>query len=122
MPAQRRLKPSERQQIIGAHLSRVPLIEISNKTNIPYSTVKHTWSQYGKHNSEEHDLPRQNQPHKTSEDQNKKLYRYIKIKNDMPWSELLKETLLSRTSMHQKFRKINPNFKKISNALVPLFD
>ena len=60
MPAQRRLKPSEKQQIIGARLSRVPLIKISNKTNIPYSTVKYTWSQYGKRDFEEYNLLRQN--------------------------------------------------------------
>ena len=112
MPAQRRLKPSERQQIITARLSRVPLIEISNKTNIPYSTVKYTWSQYEKHNSEEHNLLHQNRLHKTSENQNKKLYKYVKIKNNMPWFELFKKTLLSRTSVHRKFKKINPNFKK----------
>ena len=112
MPAQRRLKPSERQQIIGARLSRVPLIEISNRTNIPYSTVKYTWSQYGKRDSEEHDLPRQGRPRKTSEDQDKRLYRYVRIRSDMPWSELLEETLLSRTSVRRKFKEIDPDFKK----------
>ena len=84
MPAQRRLKPSERQQIIGARLSRVFLIEISNKTNIPYSTVKYTWNQYKKHDFKKHNLLCQNQPHKISENQDKKFYKYIKIRNDMP--------------------------------------
>ena len=97
MPAQRRLKPSEKQQIISARLSRVPLIEISNRTNISYFTVKYTWSQYEKCNFEKHDLFHQNGLCKISEDQNKKFYRYIKIRNDMPWFEFFKKILLLRT-------------------------
>ena len=83
MPSQHRLKPFERQEILGAVKLRVPLKDISNRLNISYSTVKYIKQLAERQDQEQHDLPRSRRPHKSIKAQDKRLIRRTYINTSL---------------------------------------
>ena len=110
MPPRRHSTRAERSQIIGARLNGGTLKVISNLMNINYETVKYTWRQYGNRDNEERDLPRSGRPRKTTQDQDNRLYRRLRIDNDLQWKKLLEVSDLGRTQIQQRMLEIDPSF------------
>ena len=112
MPPQRRLKPSERSRILGAIDNGVPLKDISNTYNVPYSTVKYTKKKSFERDADQHDLPRQGRPRETSRQGDARLYRRLKRHPETTWSEIQELTPLKKTQTRQRLLEIDPDFKK----------
>ena len=107
MPLQRRLKPFERQEILGAAKLRVPLKDISNRLNIAYSTVKYTKQLAERRDQEQHDLPRSGRPRKSTKAQDKRLIRRTHINTSLLWEELLESTALSKSTVRRRFKELD---------------
>ena len=105
-----RLKPEQRNAVIGAHLNRVPLTRISKNMQIPIATVNRTWAKRFDRDDQQHDLPRSGRKRTTTSTVDQRLYRHLRIKPDLHWKEVLEISSLRRTQIQQRLREIDPNF------------
>ena len=102
MPRRRELKPYERSEIIGQSKARIPLKAISRNLGIPRSTVQYTVKQAEKRDPEQHNLSGRGQPRKTTQAQDDRLYRHLRINNNLRWSEIEELTSIKRTQIRQR--------------------
>ena len=112
MAPYRRLKPSERQEIIGAAIHRVPLKDVANRLNIPYVTAKRTKQMAEKRDPEQHDLKCSGRPRYSTPAADQRLYRRIKIDTSMLWSEILELSQLSKNTLRRRFKEIDSDWRK----------
>ena len=110
MAPYQRLTPSKRSEIIGAHTSRVPLREIHRNTGIPLTTVQRTVRMAGIRDNEQHDLKRSGRPRKSTRSEDDRLYRHLRINNDLRWTEIEDLMLIQRTQIRQRMHEIDLNF------------
>ena len=89
MPPQRRLKLFERQEIIKAVKLRIPLRDISNRLNIPYSIVKYIKQKAERRDLQQNDLKRSERPRKLVNIEDQRSYHYTKINTSLLWEEIL---------------------------------
>ena len=106
-----RLKPYERQEIMGGVKLRVSLRDISNQLNIPYSTVKYTKQKAERRDPQQHDLKRSGRPRKSIPEDDQRLYRHTKINTSLLWEEVLQLTTLSKNSVRRRFKEIDPDWR-----------
>ena len=99
MAPQRRLRPHERLQLLGASIARVPLKEAAHRMNIPYSTAKYTKKQASLRYKNQADLQYSGRPRKVINQEIQRLYRQIKIDNSIFWSSLLDSTPFSESTI-----------------------
>ena len=77
MPPYTRLKPEERNTVIGTRLNRVPLREISKNMQIPERTVRRTWVKCFECDDEQHNLPQSGRNCTSTIEADKRFYRYF---------------------------------------------
>ena len=111
MAPQRRLKGYERLEIIGAHNARVPLKEIARNIGIPPSTVRRTVRKSRVRNKWQYDLPRSGRPRESTPTQDNRIYRHLRINNNLRWSEIEELASIKRTQIRQRLHEIDPNFR-----------
>ena len=111
MPRRRKLKPHERSEIIGQYKARVPLRAISKILYLKRSTVQYTVKQSNQRDEAQHDLPRKERPRGTISTQDNRLYRHLRINNNLRWSEIEDLTPIRRTQIRQRMQEIDPTFR-----------
>ena len=121
MASYRRLKPHERSQVIGARANGTPSGEVSIYTRIKYRTLQRTWAKRNERDDQQHDLKRSGRPRKTTEDQDTRLYRHLRISPLICRREILDLTSLSRTQVQQRLAEIDSDFKNQSTYLGALY-
>ena len=107
-----RLKPHERSEIIGQRKARLPLKQISENLNIPYSTVKYTLKKSETRDEAQHDLPRSGRRRHSTRDQDNRVYRHLRINNNLRWPEVVDIAGIKRIAIQNRMREIDPNFKR----------
>ena len=112
MPRRRELKPYERSEIIGQYKARVPLNAISRNLGIPRPTVQYTVKQSEHRDPEQHNLPGRGRPRKSTRAQDDRLYRHLRIDNDLCWSEIEELIPIKRTQIRQRMREIDKRFRQ----------
>ena len=110
MAPHKQLSARERTRLVDARLAGMPLKDISNTYDVSYNTVKWTWKQYRKRDQEERDLPRSGRPRKSTTAQDNRLYRRLRIDNDLRWRGIVELSDLGRTQIQQRFLEIDPDF------------
>ena len=105
-----RLKPEQRNAVIGARLNRVPMREISKNMQIPERTVRRTWAKRFERDDEQHDLPRSGRNRTSTIEADKRLHRHLRISPDLHWAQVVELSTLSRTQIQQRLRELDPNF------------
>lgn len=110
MPKSRELTPNERSEIIGARLNRVPLKEISRNMNIPYSTVKYTWSKREEREQVDQRSLRRSAPRKTTDDQDNRLYRQLRRHPTTSYKDIKDITPLGRRQTLRRVKDFGGGF------------
>ena len=109
-PHRRQLKPHERSEIIGQYNARVPLHQISKNTGRRRSTIQWTVKQANLRDDEQHDLQRSGRPRETTQAQDNRVYRHLRINNDLRWPEVEDIAGIKRTTIQNRMREIDPKF------------
>ena len=100
MPPQRRLKPFERQSRIG---------HIEGGQSI---TARRTLKRASLRDLEQSDLPRSGRPRKSFCLNDLRLHRRAERRPLEPYAGFLDTTLLAKSTLKERFPKIDPDFRK----------
>ena len=111
-PHHRQLQPHERSEIIGQYKARVPLRQISRNTGLRPSTVHWTVKQSESRDEAQHDLQRKGRPRFTTHAQDNRVYRHLRINNNLRWPEVEDIAGIKRTQLRQRMREIDSNFRQ----------
>ena len=119
MPRNRRLKPSERLQILRAVKNRVPLRDISHNLHIPYNTVKTIKQKANTRGELQHNLPRSERSRQSTPTADQRLLRHTKIRNNIPWKEVVQLSSIKQTQIRQRFKEIDKNWGRFQRKRKP---
>ena len=106
----KQLKPHQRSKIIDKYKAKVPLRQILRNTGLRLSTVHWTINQSDLCDKAQHDLPYSSRPRHSTRAQDNRLYRCLRINNDLRWSDIEDLMPIKRTQIRQRMREINLKF------------
>ena len=107
-----RLTGNQRSEIIGAHRERIPLAQIAANYQCHPETIRRAWRMRDRRNDKQQDLSRSERPRQSTEMQDQRLYRHLRIDNDLRWRDILDLHPLRRTQIQQRLAEIDPSFRQ----------
>ena len=105
------LRPSKRSEILGEVNAGKPLRDISNTYGVSLSTIKYTKRKASERDQDQHDLPRQGRPRKTSKQYDTRLVRSLKRHTTEPWSATLENASISKATIQRRISEIDPELR-----------
>ena len=121
MPRRHELKPHERSEIIGQYKTRVPLKAISRNLGVPRPTVQYTVKKSETRDEQQHNVPGRGQLRKTTQAQDDRLYRHLRVNDDLRWSEI-DDLMPIRHTNRPKNARNRQKLSSISPPVEPVFE